>query len=148
MCSKGASVRSKALPMNLISLDQVFQIVKPGIPLPFGVRDAGGQLLLSKGHVLPTQEKVIELLNRGMFVDADEAKRALAQGPVTIVAPKVSFSSRWEGLQRRLGFVLRNPADPEFLQNLDELIKQLMAFPVAEADQTLARLAGARGAAA
>jgi len=49
-------------------------------PLPWNVRDAHGRLLLSKGHVVASEEQLDALLERGAFVDVEEIKAAaLAQ---------------------------------------------------------------------
>jgi len=89
--------------MQMISLDQVFQILRPGVPLPFGVRDAAGRLLLAKGLVLHEQSKLLDLLNRGMFVDTEEVKRHVppARESDATERPTERFSVRWEALLRR-----------------------------------------------
>ncbi len=124
--------------MQLISLEQVFKILKPGIPLPFGIRDAEGRLLLGKGHVVPDQERLLELLNRGMFVDAEEVRRSMANRDAEPIAHRVEkFSVRWDALLRKLGLLLRSPGDPEFLSQLREVVEQVCAFPEAQGDQIL-----------
>lgn len=124
--------------MQLISLDQVFRILKPGIPLPFGIRDAEGRLLLGRGHVVPDQARLLELLNRGMFVDAEEVKRSMAgRESEAIAQPTEKFSTRWEAMQRRLGLLLRHPGDPEFLPQIRDAVEQIAAFPDSQSDQVI-----------
>jgi hypothetical protein len=48
--------------------------VQIGVPLPWNVRDEGSHLLLSKGQVVTTENQLEALLDRGAFVDAEEAK--------------------------------------------------------------------------
>lgn len=112
--------------MERISLEQVFQILKPGVPLPFGVRDAAGRLLLAKGLVVHEQSKLLELLNRGMYVELEETKRPVpTREAVAVQRPVESFSSRWEALLRKLGLLLQAPTEPRFLQQVRELAVQI-----------------------
>jgi HD-GYP domain-containing protein (c-di-GMP phosphodiesterase class II) len=50
--------------------------VQLGIPLPWNVRDASERLLLSKGQVIDSQTQLDLLLERGAFVDLEDAKAA------------------------------------------------------------------------
>jgi hypothetical protein len=47
-----------------------------GVPLPWNVRDSDERLLLSKGQILDVQSQLDLLLERGAFVDFEEAKAA------------------------------------------------------------------------
>lgn len=51
--------------------------VRLGEPLPWNVRDEGARLLLSRGHIVESEEQLDALLSRGAFVDVEEA-RAIA----------------------------------------------------------------------
>lgn len=128
-----------ATGMQLISLDQVFRILKPGVPLPWGVRDAAGQLLLAKGHVLHDQAHLTELLNRGMYVDAEDVKRSGGgQGESEAVTrPVEKFSMRWDALQRKLGLLLRAPGEPDFLKQACDVAAQIGAFSDGHADEII-----------
>lgn len=124
--------------MQLISLDQVFRILKPGVPLPFGVCDAEGRLLLSKGHVVPDQARLTDLLNRGMFVDAEEVKRSVGGRAADASPPPAEkFPTRWEALQRKLGLLLRAPENPDFLPRMCDVAAQVSAFADSCADQII-----------
>ena len=48
--------------------------VQIGVPLPWNVRDEAAHLLLSKGHIVTSEHQLEALLDRGAFVDAEEAK--------------------------------------------------------------------------
>lgn len=127
--------------MQLISLEQVFKILKPGVPLPFGVRDASGRLLLAKGLVVPDQTRLTSLLNRGMYVDADDVKGHVrpSSGPSPEV-PKHSvqrFTTVWNVLQSKLGLLLRAPGAPDFLESIHGIVAQVLAFPEDLNDQVL-----------
>lgn len=124
--------------MQLISLDQVFKILKPGVPFPFGVRDARGQLLLAKGLVVQNQDRLLDLLNRGMFVDVDEVKSTQASSRATEARPpQASFSVRWEALQHRLGMLLRASTDLNFFKQVTEIAVQVAAFAEGDSDQII-----------
>jgi HD-GYP domain-containing protein (c-di-GMP phosphodiesterase class II) len=124
--------------MQLISLDQVFKMLQPGVPLPWGVRDAAGQLLLAKGHVVADQVRLTDLLNRGMFVDVDEVKRsASTRESESPKPPAEGFSSRWEALQRKLRLLLRAPGEPDFLKRLREVVEQIASFADGHTDQII-----------
>ena len=57
--------------------------VRLGVPLPWNVRDEETRLLLSRGHMIESEAQLEELLERGAFVDAEEAKATahLFDGP-------------------------------------------------------------------
>ncbi|MBW8893643.1 MAG: hypothetical protein JF617_16595, partial [Burkholderiales bacterium] len=42
--------------MKLVPIQQVGGHIKAGSPLPFGVRDAEGKLLLAKGQMVPSEQ--------------------------------------------------------------------------------------------
>lgn len=125
--------------MQLISLDQVFKILRPGVPLPFGVRDARGRLLLAKGLVVQEQSKLYDLLNRGMFVDVDEveqrpvARSARASEP----SPAERLSVRWEACLRKLGVLLHAPTAPNFLHDVRDLASRLAHLPASYTDELI-----------
>ena len=124
--------------MQLISIEQVFKILKPGIPLPFGIRDAKGQLLLAKGLVVPDQTRLFSLLNRGMYVDVEEVKRSSHVLDADAPKPQIEkFSVRWEVLRRKLGILLRSPEEPGFLKRLHEAVMQIAAIPENQNDQII-----------
>jgi HD-GYP domain-containing protein (c-di-GMP phosphodiesterase class II) len=50
--------------------------VQIGIPLPWNVRDASERLLLSKGQIIESQPQLDLLLERGAFVDLEDARTA------------------------------------------------------------------------
>ena len=67
--------------MKLLPLSDLRDRLAPGQPLPWGVRDAAGRLLLGKGHPVDTEEVLAALLDRGVFVDAEEAAAERAAAP-------------------------------------------------------------------
>lgn len=112
--------------MKLVSLSQVSHLLYAGVTLPWSVRDANGTLLLAKGHVLPDARSVEALLDRGMFIDAAEIVAAAANRPE---APKdQNMSSRWTGLENRLGTLLKASTEPTFLQRVQESVASISAL--------------------
>jgi HD-GYP domain-containing protein (c-di-GMP phosphodiesterase class II) len=116
--------------MKLIPLSQVSSALYAGATLPWGVRDANGTLLLAKGHTLADDKAVEALLDRGMFVDAAEATYASSRE-----APKQeNMTTRWSGLQARLGTLLKMAGDPFFVARVNEAIDQIYALPDGNVD--------------
>lgn len=110
--------------------------MKPGLPLPWGVRDASGKLLLARGHVVADMQMVQTLLERGMFVDAVEARSSNSGSRDAVVAPKEGFFGRWRLLQGRLNTLLLTPP-ADLRQTMDEVVGVLLALADRDADKML-----------
>jgi len=108
--------------MKLIPLSQVSSALHAGVVLPWGVRDANGTLLLAKGHLLSDDRAVQALLDRGMYVDAAEAASVSNKRAET---KQESMTTRWGGLEARLGTLLKTATDPFFLERVNESIDQI-----------------------
>ena len=115
--------------MKLLPLSDLRDRLAPGHPLPWGVRDAAGRLLLGKGHPVGDEDMLAALLERGVFVDAGEAAAeraasAVATGPAGDAAPPLPEPAtpfeRWDRLCANLGPLLMNPKEKLFLQRLRE----------------------------
>lgn len=113
--------------MKLVPIQQVGGLIKAGAPLPFGVRDAEGKLLLAKGQTVPSEQMREALLNRGVFVDMDEVREASARGADGGSGGE-DFFARWEALQTRLSTLLRAPQEPLFLPRVRECAAQLIGW--------------------
>jgi len=122
--------------MKLVPIQQVGGHIKAGAPLPFGVRDAEGKLLLAKGQQVPTEQMREALLNRGVFVDLDELRDASRRGNDDGTGGE-DFFARWEALQTRLSVLLRAPQEPLFLARVKECAGQLIAWAERFPDQLL-----------
>jgi HD-GYP domain-containing protein (c-di-GMP phosphodiesterase class II) len=120
--------------MKLIPLDDVRSQLRSGSPLPWGVRDAGGKLLLGKGHVIASDAQLEALVARGMFVDAEEAKAARGEA---VGARPLTFAARWNALQGRLASVLRGPTEEQFMQRVGECVTVLSVLGERNADQLI-----------
>jgi HD-GYP domain-containing protein (c-di-GMP phosphodiesterase class II) len=66
--------------------------VRLGEPLPWNVRDEGARLLLSRGHIVESEEQLDALLTRGAFVDFEEA-RAVAHLADLAEKERTNFSA-------------------------------------------------------
>jgi HD-GYP domain-containing protein (c-di-GMP phosphodiesterase class II) len=109
-----------------------------GWPLPWGVRDEHGHLLLSKGHVVETEHQLDQLLERGAFVDAEEV-RAVAQLelPVEAAKPKAppNLFDLWNKASEQLRTLLHAPlANPDFVKQLEAFVEQVVSLLDANVD--------------
>jgi HD-GYP domain-containing protein (c-di-GMP phosphodiesterase class II) len=80
--------------------------VKLGIPLPWNVRDASERLLLTKGQIINSQAQLDLLLERGAFVDLEDAKAAerVIVSQVHTVTPKLPLNlfAIWDDLPNQM----------------------------------------------
>lgn len=94
-------------------------------PLPWGVRNEPGQLLLNKGFV-PTETSQVEaLLERGVYVDADEYERENRRQMEDQASVFDPFSL-WAGIQRRVGALLRNCTDAGFAGHVQHIGRDIV----------------------
>ncbi len=122
--------------MKLVPIQQVGGHIKAGAPLPFGVRDAEGKLLLAKGQPVPSEQMRETLLNRGVFVDLDELRDPSKRGNDDGTGGE-DFFARWEALQTRLSVLLRAPQEPLFLPRVKECAAQIIGWAERFPDQLL-----------
>jgi HD-GYP domain-containing protein (c-di-GMP phosphodiesterase class II) len=122
--------------MKLVPIQQVAGKLKAGEPLPFGVRDAEGKLLLAKGQMVPNEDMREALLNRGVFVDLDELKPA-ANSYESTSAGGEDFFGRWEAMQTRLAVLLRAPDETLFLPRVKECASQILQWAERYPDQLI-----------
>jgi HD-GYP domain-containing protein (c-di-GMP phosphodiesterase class II) len=103
------------------------QEIQVGRPLPWGVRNEPGQLLLNKGAVLHDAGQLAALLDRGMYVDADEyeeEKRRQAAAKDSVFDP----FSVWAAIQRQVGHLLRNhAASDNFADDMGTLGREIQS---------------------
>ena len=89
--------------------------VRLGEPLPFGICDADGRLLLARGHVIRTQEQLESLVDRGSFVRQadlqDMASSIAAAKPTELPAMWHSGIDRVARLLVRTGATAQEFAD-------------------------------------
>lgn len=126
--------------MQLLKLVQ--NLVRLGEPLPWNVRDAQGKLLLAHGHVIDTFDQLSHILERGAFVDAEEARAAakraadaekLKQQQQQQQRP-VNLFTLWERAMWQLDRLLRGTEEPGFADRADELVQHLVSLTDRDAD--------------
>lgn len=122
--------------MKLVPLQQVSSRLRVGCPLPFGVRDAEGKLLLARGLQVASAPMLEALLQRGVFVDMEELREFSPRFDAAS-APGEDFFGRWQALQSRLCGVLRSPAERYFLERLRECIGIIAALSERNVDQLI-----------
>ena len=108
-------------------LATVRDLISIGQPLPFHVHDASGRRLLAAGQVLTSDTQLEMLLERGAWVDSDEAStvrrdrqaaRAGGGDPLMSTYRAPTLFDRWEKLVWELDALLRKvlagmPCAPE-----------------------------------
>jgi HD-GYP domain-containing protein (c-di-GMP phosphodiesterase class II) len=127
--------------MQLLALVQ--GQVRLGEPLPWGVRDAVGNLLLARGQMMNSAAQIEALLERGATVDIEEL-RAVAEAASRAAAQPQrapTLFGQWEQALWQLDRVLRSvqgvggaPAEPGFVDRVDGLARQIMALTLRDPD--------------
>jgi hypothetical protein len=125
--------------MKLLPLAELKDCLVPGQPLPWGVRDQRGNLLLGKGHLIDSEEMLQALLARGVFVDAQEAASAAPAAAPAIAAAPIGGTpfERWELLCANLATVLSGPRERHFLQRVREAARHVHALSEINTDLLL-----------
>lgn len=111
--------------MRLCPLAKVMHLLKVGQPLPFGIRDAGGRLLLARGIVVGEPAQFEAMLERGAFVDLDDL-----QGPRADIlkAPPERLPQLWRAYIERVGVLLHQPPTAAWLEGVKEQSRTLLTL--------------------
>ena len=117
--------------MHLLRLVQ--SQVRLGEPLPWGVRDEHGKLLLARGHVIGSEEQLAALLARGASVDIEEVRAAASQAEAMKRRP-ASLFAQWEQLLWQLDRTLRSVAEEGFLPRLEEVRERIETLTLRDPD--------------
>ncbi|MBY0467436.1 MAG: phosphohydrolase [Burkholderiaceae bacterium] len=100
-----------------------------GMPLPFGVRDEHGQLLLARGHLIATEAQLTALLSRGIYADAVEVEASKGGRSDKVEAKRLTMFDLWDQAIWRLERVLKGiDQEPGFAQRCDEFASQMMGL--------------------
>jgi HD-GYP domain-containing protein (c-di-GMP phosphodiesterase class II) len=119
--------------MKLLELVQ--SQVKIGEPLPWGVRDAHGKLLLAQGHVIASDAQLQTLLDRGAFVDEEDVRAAARRGASAEPEQRpASLFTLWERALWQVDRLLRSTDEAGFGERADELVRHLIALTDRDAD--------------
>lgn len=111
--------------MELLRLVQ--SQVRLGAPLPWGVRDEAGVLLLARGHVFADEEQMQALLRRGAYVDLEEVK-AVQRAASRQDARPANLFEQWDRMLWRVDRLLKSLAEPDFPARAGELARQVVAL--------------------
>lgn len=106
--------------MSFVALSSVKHRVRIGQPLPFGVLDANGQLLLTKGYLIENDERLNTLCIRGSLVLLEEVNLDTPGTPERSVLRAADRIEAWASCTNRLGTVLAESQQPHFKGALDE----------------------------
>jgi hypothetical protein len=117
--------------MRLAPLASVKHRVHLGQPLPFGVRDADGTLLLARGHVVESAPQLDALLSRGALVDILELVDAQT---LARQAPSEELPRLWGDAIRRLDQALGCGASAGFAAALDDASGPMTALITRDPD--------------
>jgi len=115
--------------------------IREGEPLPFHIRDEGGQILARRGQ--PAQRDVLERLifrGRQLFIDAAEDYSGTwedANDEGGLLRPR---GQNWYDYQEEANVLLRLPEDPRFLPRLTRFHDHLRELVIANPDAALLAL--------
>jgi HD-GYP domain-containing protein (c-di-GMP phosphodiesterase class II) len=99
--------------------------IAPGEPLPFGICDADGRLLLAVGQVIGSDDQLKSLLDRGAFVD--ETGTGDAAQEVARARPE-ELPGLWVRGTDRMARALRGKPDAGFRNALAEASRPVLAL--------------------
>jgi len=118
--------------MQLLKLAHT--MVRLSDPLPWAVRDSNGKLLLAQGQMIESAEQLTTMLDRGAFVEIEEA-RAAAKAAAELRAQKeqqqlrpVNLFTLWERLMWQIDRLLRSTEEAGFSERAEEVTRQLVAL--------------------
>ena len=108
--------------------------IQVGQPLPFGVRDEQGQLLLAKGRVVANAAQAETLRTRGLYADHDDAdasEEALGAGGKP---RRLTLFDLWKQTTARLDLLLASLTRDGFATRCDAFATQLMGLIARDPD--------------
>jgi len=133
--------------MQYAELSTVKHRLRPGLPLPFNVRDADRTLLLARGQRVDSHEQLQALFTRGALVDLAEL---LPAGDQVRSAARDQLPRLWAGSMARVAQALHSDPGPGFDAALDDASTPVQALIERDPDlaifQVLRQSAGADAA--
>jgi HD-GYP domain-containing protein (c-di-GMP phosphodiesterase class II) len=107
-------------------------------PLPFGVLDSEGNLLLARGMVVSTADQLQRLLERGACVSDEDLARLTRQSSADAVAQPEGVLAVLLRLQTRLKRLLYEPeANPNFSGEVVKCSRELSDLAIKNPDRVL-----------
>lgn len=101
------------------------QQIRIGEPLPFGICDAEGRLLLAQGQVIHSQGQLQGLLDRGAFIHRDAVAEKLKE--IDNARPH-ELPSLWGESSSLVGRVLKATVDKQFEHALERASRPVLAL--------------------
>ena len=114
--------------MAIDLLRQVVDQILVGQPLPFGVRDEQGQLLLAKGFVVHNDAQMQHLVERGLYVDHDDEPVGTASSGVDADQRRTTLFDLWKQTTARLDLLLASLDQEGFPARCEAFAGQLVAL--------------------
>ncbi len=102
--------------------------IKLGQPLPFGVRDENGKLLLARGRRVASEAQLQGLLARGLYADHDDPEPGETEPDADQPARKPTLFDLWKQTPARLDVLLCGLDKPGFAKRCALFASQLMAL--------------------
>jgi hypothetical protein len=99
--------------------------VRIGQPLPFGICDADGRLLLARGQVIHSQGQLDGLLDRGAFIHRDLTAEAVEK--INNAKPH-ELPAFWGDGGQQIGRVLKATVDTQFEGALERAAQPVLAL--------------------
>lgn len=117
--------------------------VELGQPLPWNVRDESGHLLLSKGHVIQSENQLDALLERGAFVDYEEVRASASSQTEAVVSSsykvRPNLFGMWEKTSVELQTLLSHADSADFGAEVEQYAQNLIKLLDANPDIALYR---------
>jgi HD-GYP domain-containing protein (c-di-GMP phosphodiesterase class II) len=116
--------------------------VKLGIPLPWNVRDASERLLLTRGQIIDSQAQLELLLERGAFVDLEDAKAAerviVSQVQTVTPKPPPNLFGIWNDLPNQMRMLVDGSRDVNgAAERINDFVKSLIVLVDKDVDIAL-----------
>jgi HD-GYP domain-containing protein (c-di-GMP phosphodiesterase class II) len=124
---------SSTPPPRLLRLVQ--HQIHVGKPLPFGVRDENGKLLLARGQTVADESQLQALIERGLYADPEEVRQARNSAPQAEEPQrKLTLFGLWEQAIWRLERLLQSAGEAGFAERANELARAFVALVQRDAD--------------
>jgi HD-GYP domain-containing protein (c-di-GMP phosphodiesterase class II) len=109
-------------------LRMVSEQIQVGVPLPFGVHDEHGKLLLAKGRVVANESQRQILIGRGLYVDHDESAAGEEATGAAGAKLKTTLFDLWKQTTARLDTLLNSIDKADFAARCDSFAGLLIGL--------------------
>ena len=114
--------------MTIDLLRMVSDQLKVGSPLPFGIRDEQGKLLLAKGRIVASEAQLVILLSRGLYVDHEQSGADDEAAGPEAAKRRTTLFDLWKQITARLDVLLNSLDKPGFAERCDTFAGMLMGL--------------------